>query len=99
MKKADLAEAAYRRHGGIPRRQAIEIVDSMLTTISRALENGERVVISGFGSFRVKPRKPRLGRNPQTGEGLMIPGGRRIVFRPSERLVDTINGTPESSGS
>jgi nucleoid DNA-binding protein len=99
MKKADLAEAAYRRHGGIPRRQAVGIVDCLLDSISRALERGDRVVISGFGTFRVKPRKPRLGRNPQTGEGLMIPGGRRIVFRPSERLIHAINGRKPSSGS
>ncbi|MBI4161005.1 MAG: HU family DNA-binding protein [Acidobacteria bacterium] len=91
MKKADIAEAAYRTHGGIPRRTAVQIVDSLLQAMARALGQGERVVISGFGTFRVKARLPRRGRNPQTGEGIPIPGGRRVVFHPSERLVDAIN--------
>ncbi len=95
MKKADLAEAAYRRHGGIPRRQATEIVDCLFSAITRALADGERVLISGFGSFRVKPRKARMGRNPQTGDRLIIPAGKRITFRPSNLLVELVNHKSE----
>ena len=91
MRKADLAEAAYRRHGGIPRRQALEIVDTILNSITRSLDRDERVVISGFGSFHVRPRGPRRGRNPQTGEAIWIPAAQRVVFRPSEKLVARLN--------
>ena len=94
MRKADLAEAAYRRHGGIPRRQALEIVDTILASITRSLHREERVVISGFGSFQVRPRGRRRGRNPQTGEAIWIPAALRVVFRPSEKLIDRLNVEP-----
>ena len=91
MRKADLAEAAYRRHGGIARKEAVGIVDSILASISRALADNQRVVISGFGSFRIRKAGSRPGRNPQTGEELLIPSRWRVMFRPSEHLVTRVN--------
>ncbi|MEE9226403.1 MAG: HU family DNA-binding protein [Acidobacteriota bacterium] len=91
MRKADLAEAAYRRHGGIARKEAVGIVDTILASISRALADKERVVISGFGSFRIRKTRSRPGRNPQTGEELLIPSRWRVLFRPSEQLVIRVN--------
>jgi integration host factor subunit alpha len=68
------------------------VVESILEIIKKTLENGEDVLISGFGKFCVKEKNERRGRNPQTGEDLML-GLRRIVhFKCSSALKDMLNG-------
>ena len=91
MTKTDLADAVYRRHGGISRRESADIVDRLLGRIKDELGRDRDVRISGFGNFQVVQRKPRRGRNPQTGEAIPIGARRALVFRPSRSLVDRLN--------
>ena len=91
LTKAHIAKTIHNRLGFTNVRSA-QLVDSLLETIKRTLENGEDILISGFGKFSVKEKNERKGRNPQTREDLML-GERRVVrFRCSRRLRDKING-------
>ena len=100
MTKADLADAIYRRHGALSRREAAALVDVVLEGIRRGLAAGKAVKISGFGSFAVVRRKPRPGRNPRTGEQVLIPGRSSPVFRPSRQVLLQLNhdGWPDREG-
>ena len=89
--KADLADAIYRVHGGLSRREAVGLVDLILDRIREALARGQPVMISGFGSFEVHHRRPRLGRNPRTGQAVPIGARRRPVFRPSRLMIRGLN--------
>jgi integration host factor subunit alpha len=73
------------------RKQAGEIVDSMLEIIKGALERGEIVLISGFGKFHVKFKWARKGRNPKTGERILLKSRRTVAFHCSSKLKDRIN--------
>ena len=84
MTKADLARAVYERHGGISNKEASRLVDLILDFIKRGLLDGERIQITGFGTFMVREKKGRKGRNPQTGEEMMISARKSVVFRPSK---------------
>ena len=86
MNKNDLAKAVYDVHGGLSQSQCNRVVDLMLETVKDRLRQGEKVLLSGFGCFRVQDREPRRGVNPQTGESILVDGRRAIVFRPSRRL-------------
>jgi integration host factor subunit beta len=66
------------------------IVDSLLGEIGRALRSGERVDLRGFGSFAVKDKKARQGRNPKTGETIQIAARRAATFKPSKELSDRL---------
>jgi integration host factor subunit alpha len=67
-------------------------MESILKTIKMTLESGEDVLISGFGKFCVKEKKERRGRNPQTGDDLMLGSRRVVIFNCSSLLKDKING-------
>ena len=84
MTKADLARVVYERHGGLSNREASRLVDLILDFIKKGLTEGERVQISGFGTFLVREKKERMGRNPQTGEEMTISPRKSVVFRPSK---------------
>jgi nucleoid DNA-binding protein len=84
--KADLARAIYQRHGGLTNREALRVVDLLFDTMKEHLQKGEDVYIVGFGTLEVVRRKPRRGRNPVTGEDIMLPGRRSLVFRPSRSI-------------
>ena len=86
MNKNDLSKAIHDIHGGMSYADAVKIVDRMLDIIKQRLVRGEKVVISGFGCFRVVKRKGRRGVNPQTGDSILIPGRKAISFRPSKYL-------------
>ena len=86
MTKADLARVVYERHGGISNKEASVLVDIILEFIKGGLRDGERVQISGFGTFLVRDKKQRKGRNPQTGEEMTIRPRKSVVFRPSKNF-------------
>ena len=86
MNKNDLSKAVHDVHGGMSYMDALRIVDLILSTIKQRLSRGEKVVISGFGSFRVVQRRDRKRANPQTGESIVIQGRRAITFKPSKYL-------------
>lgn len=70
--------------------QATKALNATIEAIKGALKKGERVTLSGFGSFEVKVRNPRKGRNPKTGEEVAIPRKKRVKFNPSKSLKDLL---------
>jgi len=76
----------------IPKKRSIEIVESLLEIIKSKLSEGEDVLISGFGKFCVKEKKERRGRNPATGEDLMLGSRKVVTFKCSGVLKDKIKG-------
>ncbi len=96
--RAQLTEAVYQEVG-LSRNESAELVESVIAEISGALERGEMVKISSFGSFAVRQKGQRIGRNPKTGQEVPISPRRVLVFRASHALKDQINGALASSGS
>ncbi len=86
MNKDDLSTAVYNAHGGLSFNDARRVVDLFLEIIKGRLSRGEKVLISGFGCFRIVKRKDRKGINPQTGQPIIIPGRKAITFKPSKHL-------------
>jgi DNA-binding protein HU-beta len=90
MTKADLIEALANKLG-INRGDAEKAVNIVLDDIVNALHQGERVNISGFGTFSVSTRQARTGRNPKTGESIEIAASRSAKFKPGKQLKDSLN--------
>ncbi|MEL7485892.1 MAG: integration host factor subunit alpha [Pseudomonadota bacterium] len=88
--RADLTDAVYRALG-VSRNESAAFVERILEEVSAALERGESVKISSFGTFSVRDKKLRMGRNPKTGEEVPITPRRVITFRASHVLKDQIN--------
>jgi integration host factor subunit alpha len=89
MTKADLVELIYERIG-LSRKEAGEIVETVFAIIRTRLRNGEKVKISGFGTFAVNHKHARRGRNPQTGEPITIESRTVLSFKPSQLLKDRV---------
>jgi integration host factor subunit alpha len=96
--RAQLSEAVYQEVG-LSRNESAELVESVLSEISDALARGEMVKISSFGSFAVRQKGERIGRNPKTGQEVPINPRRVLVFRASHVLKDQINQTLTKSPS
>ncbi len=79
---------------GFPKNHSSKIVETLLEIIKKALENGDDVLISGFGKFCVKEKRERRGRNPSTGEDMMIKPRKVVTFQCSGNLRKKINGLP-----
>ena len=90
MTKADIVEQIYEKVG-FSKKEATDIVESIFEMIKGHLEQGEKVKISGFGNFVINAKRPRKGRNPQTGEEIIISGRRVLSFKPSPVLKKAIN--------
>jgi len=88
--RADLSEAVYQEVG-LSRNESADLVDAVLEEISAALTRGESVKVSSFGSFLVRLKGERVGRNPKTGEEVPIRPRRVLVFRSSHVLKDRVN--------
>ena len=91
LTKQDLIDSIYNQ-ADLPKKESSQLVESILEIIKRTLEGGEDVLISGFGKFCVKDKRKRRGRNPQTGEDLMLGERRVVTFKCSGPLRDKING-------
>jgi len=99
LTKAQVSDAIHRELG-FPKNRSAELMELLLELIKNKLENGEDVLVSGFGKFCVRPKKERRGRNPATGEDMLLSGRRVISFRCSHLLRKKINDDlPSSSGS
>jgi integration host factor subunit alpha len=83
--------SAVAEANGYPRNQTIELVETLLELIKSKLASGEDVLISGFGKFCVKKKRERRGRNPATGEDMMLEARRVVTFKCSGQLRDKIN--------
>ena len=89
--RADLAEAVYQRVG-LSRTESAELVEMVLSEMADALSRGEIVKLSSFGSFLVRSKGERVGRNPKTGVEVPITPRRVMVFKPSNILKSRVNG-------
>tara|TARA_R110000787_G_scaffold86057_3_gene183148 strand:+ start:15841 stop:16152 length:312 start_codon:yes stop_codon:yes gene_type:complete len=89
--RAQLTEAVYQEVG-LSRNESSELIETVLEEITRSLEGGDSVKISSFGSFSVRQKGERIGRNPKTGDEVPILPRRVLVFRPSQVLKARING-------
>ncbi len=90
LTRADLAEALVRKVG-LPRNESQELVELVLGQISGSLAAGDPVKLSSFGSFGLRQKGQRIGRNPKTGKEVPITPRRVLVFRPSNIMKDKIN--------
>lgn len=88
--RADLTEAVYQEVG-LSRNESAELVELVLEEIAQSLVTGEDVKISSFGSFLVRNKGERVGRNPKTGEEVPIGPRRVVVFRPSQVLKERVS--------
>lgn len=91
MRKLDLANTLKERVGGMSKKEAIQLIDLVLDTIREALLDNENVKVSGFGTFAVRKKQARVGRNPHTGQELVIPSRRILTFKPSQVLREELN--------
>src|SRR5580765_6710172 len=99
MTKADLVEEVSRVTE-LTRKDSEVIVDQLFDSVIKALKSGDKLAVRGFGSFRVRQRNARVGRNPKTGEKVEVPAKRVPYFKPGKELKDLINdGTSAASAA
>jgi integration host factor subunit alpha len=91
LTKVQIVESIHNEIG-IPKNKSTEIVETLLEIIKSSLASGEDVLISNFGKFCVKEKRERKGRNPATGDDLMLEPRKVVVFKCSGKLRDRING-------
>ena len=92
LTKADLINKVYKINQDFTKAQAREAVEAILNIIKSNLENGNDVLLSNFGKLNIKDKTARRGRNPQTGEAMMLEPRRVVTFRPSGNLRAKLNG-------
>lgn len=93
MTKSELVEIIAEKQEGITRREAEVVVNTILSVIGDALADGGHVELRGFGSFSTKQRNARLGRNPKTGESVMVPAKTVPHFKPGKDLRERVGST------
>ena len=89
LTRADFSEAVHRKVG-LSRTESADLVKTVIDLISEALVDGQQVKLSSFGTFDVRAKRERVGRNPKTGEEVPITPRRVMVFRPSNVLKDAV---------
>jgi DNA-binding protein HU-beta len=90
MNKNDVIDAVSERTG-LAKSDAARAVEAVLATVTEAMQKGDTVALSGFGSFLAKARAARTGRNPRTGEPIAIPASRVPSFKAGKALKDAVN--------
>ena len=90
LTRMDLSESVFREVG-LSRNESADLVESVLEKISASLVAGEQVLISSFGTFSIRQKNARVGRNPKTGEEAPIPPRRVLTFRPSHLMKDRVS--------
>ena len=96
MTTADTIERTQEKIG-FSKKESAEIVELVFNTMKTTLERSEKIKISGFGNFVIRDKKPRIGRNPQTGEEIEISARKVLTFKPSQVLKNSLNrSVPES---
>jgi integration host factor subunit beta len=96
--KADLVEEVVK-NTGLPRNESEVIVETIFLGIIGALQKGDKIEIRGFGSFRTRQRRGRVGRNPKTGAKVDVPAKSIPFFKPSKELKDFVNTAGSSASS
>ena len=90
LTKANIVETICVKNG-FSKKQSIETLETLLEIIKQTLESGDDVLVSGFGKFCVRHKKERKGRNPATGEDMMLKPRKVVTFRCSSKLKDKVN--------
>jgi integration host factor subunit beta len=90
MTKAELVDEVAQS-ATLTRKHSEVIVDAVFSSIVEALQRGDKIELRGFGSFRVRHRGSRTGRNPKTGEGVLVPAKKVPYFKPGKELRELIN--------
>src|SRR5947209_2179539 len=98
MTKADLIEEVAKIVE-LTRKDSEVVVETIFDSIVRSLRTGDKIEIRGFGSFRTRERKSRVGRNPKTGEKVEVPAKKIPFFKPSKELKDVVNHSGASGAS
>ena len=98
MTKADLIEEVSRL-AELTRKDSEIIVETIFGSVVRSLRAGDKIEIRGFGSFRTRQRRPRVGRNPKTGARVEVPAKKIPYFKPSKELKDLINHSETQNGA
>ncbi len=96
--KADLIEEVLRITE-LPRKESEEVVETVFESIIQALQSGDKIEIRGFGSFRTRERRGRVGRNPKTGAKVEVPAKKIPFFKPSKELKDFVNSAAAAASS
>ena len=91
MTKADIVQAVYARVGGFSKKESADLVDLVFETMKETLGRGEKIKISGFGNFVLRDKRQRQGRNPQTGDPIVITERRVLNFKASQLLKMSLN--------
>lgn len=89
MNKQELV-ASVAEKAGLTKKDAEKALNAIVDSIKETLQKGDKVSLVGFGTFEVRPRAERSGRNPQTGEAIKIPAGKVPAFRPGKELKESI---------
>ncbi len=97
LTKADLIEEVLKI-AELPRKESETIVETIFESIIEALQKGDKIEIRGFGSFRTRQRRGRIGRNPKTGEKVEVPAKKIPFFKPSKELKDFVNTSEAPTG-
>lgn len=90
-----MVQAVYSRLGGFSKKESADLVDLVFETMKETLGRGEKIKISGFGNFVLRDKRPRQGRNPQTGTPIMITERRVLSFKASQLLKHALNSDLE----
>ncbi|MGA9978177.1 MAG: HU family DNA-binding protein [Candidatus Sulfotelmatobacter sp.] len=98
MTKADLIDEVSRL-AELTRKDSEVIVETIFDSVVRSLRAGDKIEIRGFGSFRTRQRKPRVGRNPKTGERVEVPAKKIPFFKPSKELKDLVNASAAAAAA
>ncbi len=98
MTKAELIEDVSRS-GEMSRKDSEIVVETIFESIVKSLRAGDKIEIRGFGSFRTRQRKPRVGRNPKTGARVEVPAKKIPYFKPSKELKDLVNHFQAAEGA
>ncbi len=91
MTKSEIAQAVYERLGGFSKKESADLVELIFETMKETLGRGEKIKISGFGNFVLRDKRERQGRNPQTGDPIVIDARRVLSFKPSQILKQSLN--------
>ncbi len=90
MRKADIARR-INQQAGVSENEVAMLLEGILKLLKATLQKGQLIIIHGFGKFTVRSKRPRNGRNPSTGEAMMISARRVVTFRPSASLTTEVN--------
>ena len=91
MTKAEIVQAVYTKLGGFSKKESADLVDLVFETMKETLGRGEKIKISGFGNFVLRDKRQRQGRNPQTGDPIVITERRVLNFKASQLLKQALN--------